>query len=283
VLRELDDELAASSKRAGKQLVWDASGRAVLDLIAAKMHRRVDLDADYRRAEDTKSRVKLCAEVRPTGLVNHPWQLDRQASDSPWHKHTVGQSRAYWSIPEGESSRPLALLVHPCSLWTENENCCLKGTLDDTSKGRNNMGTLSTALTDLAGRIKRVEESAAAMQQKNRAALQQRSEELEAAIDEEKTELEAAVTQAKEAARGWWLETKNAIEAQVTEMRADLEKWQAAKQEKHAERAADDAEDDAKVAVSLAAYCLDAAEWAVVRAHLARSEADQVAANSQGS
>ena len=32
------------------------------------------------------------------------------------------------------------------------------------------------------------------------------------------------------------------------------------------------------VAVSLAAYCLDAAEWAVVRAELARGEADELAA-----
>jgi hypothetical protein len=152
-----------------------------------------------------------------------------------------------------------------------------------TDRKEKNVGSLSEAVMDLAGRIKRVEESAAAMQQKNRAALQERREELEAAIEHEKTELEAAATQAKEAARSWWLDTKRSIEGQITEMRADFEKWQAAKKEKNAERAADAAEDDAKVAVSLAAYCLDAAEWAVVRAQLARGEADQVAAKSQGS
>ena len=47
--------------------------------------------------------------------------------------------------------------------------------------------------------------------------------------------------------------------------------------EKNAERAAEDAEDDAVVAVTLAAYCLDAAEWAVVQAELARGEADKLA------
>ena len=46
--------------------------------------------------------------------------------------------------------------------------------------------------------------------------------------------------------------------------------------EKNAERDAEYAEYDAVVAVSLAAYCLDAAEWAVVRAELARGEADQL-------
>jgi hypothetical protein len=145
------------------------------------------------------------------------------------------------------------------------------------------MGSLSEAVMDLAGRVKMLEESAAAMQQKNRAALQERREELETAIEHQKTELETAATQAKEAARGWWSETKRSIEGQIAEMRADFENWQSAKREKNAERAADAAEDDAKVAVSLATYCLDAAEWAVVRAQLARGEADQGEAKSQGS
>ena len=35
VLRELDAELAASGKRTGQELVWDASDRIVLELIAA--------------------------------------------------------------------------------------------------------------------------------------------------------------------------------------------------------------------------------------------------------
>jgi hypothetical protein len=61
-------------------------------------------------------------------------------------------------------------------------------------------------------------------------------------------------------------------------MRADFDKWQREVKEKNAELAAEDAEEDAVAAVSLAAYCLDAAEWAVVRAELARGEAEQLAA-----
>lgn len=136
---------------------------------------------------------------------------------------------------------------------------------------------LSDSLMDLAGRVKRVEDSAAAVEAQNRAELQARRQELEAAIQQEKIELEAAATQAKEAARGWWTETKKSIERQVDQMRADFEKWQAEMKEKDAERAAENAEEDAVVAVTLAAYCLDAAEWAVVRAELARGEAQQLA------
>ena len=132
------------------------------------------------------------------------------------------------------------------------------------------MRNLSDALIDLAGRVKRVEDSAAAVQEKNRAALQSRREELEAAIEQSKIELEAAAIQAKDATRGWWSETTSSIQA-------DFAEWQAEMKEKNAERAAEDAEDDAMVAVSLAAYCLDAAEWSVVRAELARGEVDQLA------
>ena len=48
------------------------------------------------------------------------------------------------------------------------------------------MKTLSESLMDLAGRVKRLEDSAAAVQEKNRAALEARRDELEAAIDREK-------------------------------------------------------------------------------------------------
>ena len=131
------------------------------------------------------------------------------------------------------------------------------------------MRNLSDALIGLAGRVKRVEDSAAAVQEKNRAALQSRREELEAAIEQSKVELDAAATQAKDTTRGWWSETTSSIQA-------DFAEWQAEMKEKNAERAAGDAEDDAVVAVSLAAYCLDAAGWAMVRAELARGEADQL-------
>ena len=139
------------------------------------------------------------------------------------------------------------------------------------------MQKLSAALLDLASRIKRVEDSAAAVEAKNRVKLQARREELAAAIDESHIELAAAATQAKESTRTNWSQAKTAIEGQVGDMRADFAKWQAEIKEDRAEQAAEDAEYDAVVAVNLAAYCLDAAEWAVVQAELARGEADQLA------
>ena len=140
------------------------------------------------------------------------------------------------------------------------------------------MQKLSAALLDLASRVKRVKDSAAAVEAKNRVKLQARREELEAAIDESHIELAATATQAKEAANGKWSKVKDSIEERVDEMRSDFARWQAEVKEDRAERAAEDAEYDAVVAVNLAAYCLDAAEWAVVQAELARGEADQIMA-----
>jgi hypothetical protein len=140
------------------------------------------------------------------------------------------------------------------------------------------MQKLSAALRDLASRVKRVEDSAAAVEANNRAKLQARREELAAAIDESQIELAAAATQTKESARTQWSKVKRSIEGQVDEMRADFAKWQTDIKEDRAERAAEDAEYDAVVAVNLATYCLDAAEWAVVQAELARGEVDQLAA-----
>jgi hypothetical protein len=64
LLRALDAELAASSQRLGGNVEWTQQDRAVLELIAANVDRTVDLSARYDEAEDTKTRVKLSAELR---------------------------------------------------------------------------------------------------------------------------------------------------------------------------------------------------------------------------
>jgi hypothetical protein len=143
-----------------------------------------------------------------------------------------------------------------------------------------NMKPLSESLMDLAGRVKRLEDAAGAVREKNRAALQAHREQLEADFDREASELDKTTGEVRGEIRNWWSETKGSIERQIAAMRADFEKRQAAFQQKNAERNAESAEDDAVVAVTLAGYCLDAAEWAVIQAELARGEADELATRS---
>ncbi len=142
------------------------------------------------------------------------------------------------------------------------------------------MKPLSQSLTDLAARVKQLEDSAVAVQERNQGALQKRREELDAAIDRQVKESDDTAAEAKEAARSWWSDTKGSIERQIAAMRADFEERQAEHAQHNAEGAAQAAEEDAAVAANLATYCVDAAEWAVVRAELARGEAEQLAARS---
>jgi hypothetical protein len=142
------------------------------------------------------------------------------------------------------------------------------------------MKSLSESLMDLAARVKQLEDSAAAVQQHNRAALQKRHEELDAAIDRDVQEFDETTAEAKEATRSWWSDTKRSIERQIAAMRVDFENRRAEHQQHNAQGAAQAAEEDAALAVTLATYCVDAAEWAVVRAEVARGEADQLAVRS---
>ena len=140
------------------------------------------------------------------------------------------------------------------------------------------MKRLSESLIDLAARVKRLEDSAAAIQQNDRAVLQSRRDQLETDFEHRVEELDKSVSAAAGAARNWCSDTKNSIQRQVAAMRADFEKRQAELKERDAALAAELAEDAAALAVTLADYCVDAAEWAVVRAGLVRGQADELAA-----
>lgn len=144
------------------------------------------------------------------------------------------------------------------------------------------MKPLSESLIDLAARVKHFEESSAAARERNHAALQSRRAELEAAIEREGKELEQTAREVREAAHRWWRETRGSVEHQLDVLHADLAHGEAMDKEKRTERAAQTAEDAAMAAVILARYCVNAAEWAVVRAGLARGEAEAPVADRAG-
>lgn len=64
ILAALDEELAASAKAAGKDLVWSAAERDVLAMIGAAVDRRVELSAAYEDCETTATKLKLATELR---------------------------------------------------------------------------------------------------------------------------------------------------------------------------------------------------------------------------
>lgn len=143
---------------------------------------------------------------------------------------------------------------------------------------------MSESLTDLAGRVKKLEDTAAATAETNRAKreestakLQQRRQEIEQALDREAKDLQAAVAGAGDKARRSWTDVTAPVERRIEAMQADRAERKAVHEVKKAQRAADEAEEEAAATIALAAYCVNAAEYAVVHAALARAEADSLA------
>jgi len=139
---------------------------------------------------------------------------------------------------------------------------------------------LSDQLTDLAGRTKRLEDAAAAADARNRAMLEQEKEKLHSSMEKEAKDLRSSANATRSEAHTWWAEMSVHIEERRAKMRVDIDQRRAERKVDKAQRNADDAEDYAAGLVSLAAYVIDAAEYAVVDAALARGEADELAGTS---
>jgi hypothetical protein len=137
------------------------------------------------------------------------------------------------------------------------------------------MKPLLEALMDLAARVNRLEDSAAIVREQKSAALQTRRQQLEAWIDREAEEVEQTAAGSRGAGRRRWLDTQSSVVRQFEVMRTDFDRWRAELVEGDAERSAWDAEHDALAAVTLASYCLDAAEWAMLSAELIGAAADE--------
>ena len=130
--------------------------------------------------------------------------------------------------------------------------------------------SLSGALTDLAKRVKRIEASAAAVREHNDTALQIRCQQLETLLDQATKDAKDGTAETAGALEGW-PRTKASLEHRVAAMRAEYGDWHAHLLERDPLDATRDAEREAAEATAFAACCLDAAEWAVIRAELVRA------------
>jgi len=136
---------------------------------------------------------------------------------------------------------------------------------------------LSDQLTDLANRTKQLEDSAAAAREQDRKKLEPHRDELDASMQKQAQKIKTDAQKAGVQVRSWWADTTDRIEERRAEVGAKMAKNKAEHQAKKADRDAEDAENYASNLIGLAAYVTDAAEYAVVDAAIARSEADAIA------
>jgi hypothetical protein len=66
LLASLNDELAASPKSTGKDLVWSAQEREIIGMIGDAVDRPEELSAAYRAVETTSVRLRVATELRLT-------------------------------------------------------------------------------------------------------------------------------------------------------------------------------------------------------------------------
>jgi len=64
LLAALNDELAASAKNSGRDLVWSAAEKDILGMIGAAVDRRVELSAAYETCESTGAKLRVATELR---------------------------------------------------------------------------------------------------------------------------------------------------------------------------------------------------------------------------
>jgi hypothetical protein len=139
------------------------------------------------------------------------------------------------------------------------------------------MKKLSESLEALSTRVKKLEDSATATFEADRAKLEQRRGEIDAAFAADRDEFESAVHEAADAGRSWWNETTDALARPIRELRARHEERQYLHELHRAMRIADAAEEDAAMAIDCATYWLNVAEYAVIDASLARIAAEDLA------
>ena len=138
------------------------------------------------------------------------------------------------------------------------------------------MKKLSESLEALGARLKRLEASATAAFEADRAKLEQRRREIDAALTADRNEWDVTVREAAAAGRSWWNETTDALARPIRALRNRHEERQSAHELHRAIRIAEAAEEDAATAMEISAHWLNVAEYAVIDATLARMVADDL-------
>jgi len=138
--------------------------------------------------------------------------------------------------------------------------------------------TLSDHLAELSDRSKHVEDSLAAVRDKNLELLATRRTALHAVLVDRGEQLEDVGDDVVGKLTAPWKQSRKAMERTFATVRDDADQRRVHKGLARAERHADHAEQDAASAASLAVLMLDQTEYAVAEAVLARAEADRLSA-----
>lgn len=135
---------------------------------------------------------------------------------------------------------------------------------------------LSDQLTELAARTKKLEDATAANKAKSQAQLEQEQEQLNAKMYAQAQKIQSSVDKDQADAQAWWIETTKRFEQRRAEVRTKMDQHKTERKLDRAQHNADHMENIAADYVAWAAYAVDAAQYAVTDAAIARKEADEL-------
>jgi hypothetical protein len=136
---------------------------------------------------------------------------------------------------------------------------------------------LADELTKLAARAQEAESRATAARGKARTDLEQDIESARASAEAQSEKLHAKAEESKGSISAWWTDVQKSWDAHVAELRDRVETKKAERDVHVAQRRAENAEADAAFAIDFAYGAVVEAEYAVLDAVLARTEADELA------
>jgi hypothetical protein len=144
------------------------------------------------------------------------------------------------------------------------------------TKGTTNMA-LSDQLSNLATRTKELEDRAASAKQKQKTDLQNDVKNARESAQAQADSLREAAKARKGDLSAQWDTVQRSWSEHVDAVRTSIDERRAAHDLKHAQKAADRADDDAAFAIDYASAVIEEAEYAVLDAELAHMEADELA------
>lgn len=140
------------------------------------------------------------------------------------------------------------------------------------------MNKLSDQLSELASRTAKLEDSVAAVQEKDRKRLDAQKAELDATVSAGRAMAKAKAESVSDAAPTWWSSTRDGADQWFDDQRAKRAERRAEHDADKAEQNAEDAEADAADALDYALYAIDVAQSSLIDAALARADAEADAA-----
>jgi hypothetical protein len=132
------------------------------------------------------------------------------------------------------------------------------------------MTKLSVQLAELSDRAAKVEDVVSAAQVRDRQRLEAQRATLHTAIETGKSR----AVDAQASVDSWWANSRDSADNWFAGIRAKGEQQREGWDRKKADHRADEAEADAADAIDFALYALDEAEYAIIDATLARTDAD---------